>query len=1063
MTRIVLCALVLVSYTGGDTIKLKNDPIAVVDITVKPCISCDSTTAIALTVYDAEDLKKSLHEWRRKRKAEKNPCSSPKLDFEVKAVDDQWLVIFDGYYSKVHRHEAIKKALGGEFFEIVPRDNPAACFDSDFEVVRWSASDKKNFIDILEEHEDIKEVKQQKQLFRTLQYVKTTGDEESKLLPSEARVRRPGYRKTQSVSSSDYWFGTERFRSRKLMRSVIKPVTNELQADMLWEMGFTGKGIRVAVFDTGLPKNHPHFRNVKDRTNWTNEKTLDDGLGHGTFVAGVIASSAECMGFAPDADLHIYRVFTNQQVSYTSWFLDAFNYAILKKIQVLNLSIGGPDFMDTPFVDKVWEMSANGIIMVSAIGNDGPLYGTLNNPADQMDVIGVGGTDFAHNIARFSSRGMTTWELPTGYGRVKPDVVTYGSSVRGSGLHSGCRSLSGTSVASPVVAGVVTLLYSTVPEDKRHLINPASMKQALMHGAVRIDQTNMFEQGAGRVDLIQSWRVLNSYIPQASLSPPYIDFTECPYMWPYCSQPLYHTAMPAVVNVTILNGLGISGRIRSTPVWRPYYSETWQLLDISVTHSRLLWPWTGFLAVTISVNEFGKDFEGVVSGHLEFTVESTSPSTGGEGQDEVMSWDLKLPIRVTVIPTPKRWRRLLWDQYHNLRYPPGYFPRDDLKMKNDPLDWNGDHIHTNFRDLYLRLRAAGYFVEILGTPLNCFDAANYGTLLIVDTEEEFFEEEIEKLEKDVSDGLNLIVFADWFNTAVMEKVRFFDENTRQWWVPDTGGSNIPALNELLEFSGIQFGNVVSEGDFKLAGKEMYFASGTSIIGFPDDGKVIMKSLKDQGAEIIKDQNDARDDSKKTNPVAILGLTEHQAGKIGVYGDSNCLDGAHLQKDCYWLLEELLQYFRTNMLAPEIDNLELWSDVKGKVENYATKPERLVGNHLHRSSKVLEHGINLRKKPLPVCPNIVWLTPKVANETKSNFQWKNRPLLSVDLEDDANDIQRFVSLPADPTSLPMWVACFVFACCVAAVAFLLLQFQKPRKERRKTAKLPKTGTRKNLNT
>ena len=55
---------------------------------------------------------------------------------------------------------------------------------------------------------------------------------------------------------------------------------------------------------------------------------------------------------------------------------------------------------------------------------------------------------------RFSSRGMTTWELPGGYGRVKPDVVTYGSSVRGSALKGGCRSLSGTSVASPVVCNI---------------------------------------------------------------------------------------------------------------------------------------------------------------------------------------------------------------------------------------------------------------------------------------------------------------------------------------------------------------------------------------------------------------------------------------------------------------------------------------------------------------------------------------------------------------------------------------------------------------------------------
>lgn len=53
--------------------------------------------------------------------------------------------------------------------------------------------------------------------------------------------------------------------------------------------------------------------------------------------------------------------------------------------------------------------------MVSAIGNDGPLYGTLNNPADQSDIIGVGGIDYSDHIASFSSRGMSTWEIPHGY------------------------------------------------------------------------------------------------------------------------------------------------------------------------------------------------------------------------------------------------------------------------------------------------------------------------------------------------------------------------------------------------------------------------------------------------------------------------------------------------------------------------------------------------------------------------------------------------------------------------------------------------------------------------
>lgn len=53
---------------------------------------------------------------------------------------------------------------------------------------------------------------------------------------------------------------------------------------------------------------------------------------------------------------------------------------------------------------QVLEVTSNGILLVSAIGNDGPLYGTLNNPADQNDVIGVGGIDNHNNIASFSSR-----------------------------------------------------------------------------------------------------------------------------------------------------------------------------------------------------------------------------------------------------------------------------------------------------------------------------------------------------------------------------------------------------------------------------------------------------------------------------------------------------------------------------------------------------------------------------------------------------------------------------------------------------------------------------------
>jgi len=81
---------------------------------------------------------------------------------------------------------------------------------------------------------------------------------------------------------------------------------------------------------------------------------------------------------------------------------------------------------------------------------------------------------------------------------------------------------------------------------------------------------------------------------------------------------------------------------------------------------------------------------------------------------------------------------------------------------NDRLR-NGDHIHTNFKDMYSSLRSNGYYVDVLGHPLTCFDATDYGTLLLVDTEDEFFPEEKEKLIRDVNEkGLSLIVFADWW-------------------------------------------------------------------------------------------------------------------------------------------------------------------------------------------------------------------------------------------------------------------------------------------------------------
>lgn len=65
-------------------------------------------------------------------------------------------------------------------------------------------------------------------------------------------------------------------------------------------------------------------------------------------------------------------------------------------------------------------------------------------------------------------------------------------------------------------------------------------------------------------------------------------------------------------------------------------------------------------------------------------------------------------------------------------------------------------------------------------------------------------------------------------------------------MPDTGGANLPALNDLLSFWGMSLGDRIWEGDFTLGGHNMYYASGTSLIKFPSDGSRVWRSLKDQG-------------------------------------------------------------------------------------------------------------------------------------------------------------------------------------------------------------------------
>ncbi|KAL0346594.1 UNVERIFIED_CONTAM: Subtilisin-like protease SBT6.1 [Sesamum calycinum] len=159
----------------------------------------------------------------------------------------------------------------------------------------------------------------------------------------------------------------------------------------------------------------------------------------------------------------------------------------------------------------------------------------------------------------------------------------------------------------------------------------------------------------------------------------------------------------------------------------------------------------------------------------------------------------------------------------------------------------------------------------------------------------------------------LAVFADWYNVDSMMKMKFFDDNTRSWWTPVTGGSNVPALNDLLAPFGIAFGDKILNGDFVINGEQSRYASGTDIVKFPEGGYLHSFPFLDSSESGATQNVLLSGMSKADSP--ILGLLEVGGGRIAVYGDSNCLDSSHMVTNCYWLLKKILDFTARNIRDP----------------------------------------------------------------------------------------------------------------------------------------------------
>jgi subtilisin family serine protease len=284
----------------------------------------------------------------------------------------------------------------------------------------------------------------------------------------------------------------------------------QIGAPTVWKAGVDGRGVRVAVLDTGVDATHPDLAGkIVDRANFTTETSVLDRNGHGTHVASIVAGSGAASagrytGVAPGASLLIGKVLDKNGVGDLSQTILGMEWAAHHGARVINLSLGaGASDGSDPGSQAVNALTAEtGALFVVAAGNDGGVA-AINAPGAADAALTVGAVSKTEVLAEFSSRGPRF-----GDGAVKPEITAPGVDVvaaRAAGTTLGTpvdrryTRLSGTSMATPHVSGAVALLAQQHPD-----WTAERLKGALVSTA-RPGDYSPFEQGAGRVDVARAF------------------------------------------------------------------------------------------------------------------------------------------------------------------------------------------------------------------------------------------------------------------------------------------------------------------------------------------------------------------------------------------------------------------------------------------------------------------------------------------------------------------------------------------------------------------------------
>jgi len=370
------------------------------------------------------------------------------------------------------------------------------------------------------------------------------------------------------------------------VRALLDTSVADIGATYVWETyGYDGSGITIAIIDTGIDASHVALDDLDDDPNTWDPKVIafkdfinglddldpSDGMdayddnGHGTHVAGIAAGTGApdylYIGVAPKANLVGIKVLDESGSGTLESVIAGIEWAVENKdtynIRVINLSLGASLIQNdgtSPVAIAVDKAVLSGIVAAVAAGNEGPRPNSISSPGDAHLAITVGaafdsGEGNKGAVASFSSQG------PTDDGRIKPDITAPGVYIMAPEANTGTGYIehSGTSMATPHIAGVVALLLQADPN-----LDPAQVKYIL----TRTTQVDYYSgnpdntEGYGYVDVATAIEMISTLSDDLSSLEISINvFTEDVYR----GRRYFGTNIYVTVKITDLNGNPLAG------------------------------------------------------------------------------------------------------------------------------------------------------------------------------------------------------------------------------------------------------------------------------------------------------------------------------------------------------------------------------------------------------------------------------------------------------------------------------------------------------------------------